>query len=134
MSTRPFVNDIFKLKNKVNGDNSGAQGEWINIYTGQEVIQDKYEANVVVNYNNPLPIIAIVNDLTAAQANWKMPGIEVAKIKEVFIQKKYKSLIELSQKIEIEGDMYEGWRVNGKMQIRSMAGNILRLYVYIKVT
>jgi hypothetical protein len=134
MSTRPFVNDIFKLKNKVNGDNSGAQGEWINIYTGQEVIQDKYEQNVVVNYNNPLPIIAIVNDLTAAQANWKMPGIEVAKIKEVMIMKKYRSLIELSQKIEIEGEMYEGWRVNGKMQIRSMAGNILRLYVYIKVT
>jgi hypothetical protein len=134
MSTRPFVNDIFKLKNKVNGDNSGAQGEWINIYTGQEVIQDKYEQNVVVNYNNPLPIIAIVNDLTATQANWKMPGIEVAKIKEVMIMKKYRSLIELSQKIEIEGEMYEGWRVNGKMQIRSMAGNILRLYVYIKVT
>jgi hypothetical protein len=132
MASRPFVNDIFQLKAPGN-QSSGGQGEWINIYLGKETIQDPYEQNVTVVYNNPLPIIAIVTDLTASQAMWKMPGIEVSKIKEVFIKDKYQSLIELSQKIEIQGDMYEGWRVNGKLQSRRMAGNVVKLYVYIKV-
>lgn len=131
MSSRPFANDIFQLKTR-NGS-GGGQGEWIQIYTGQEVIQDAYENNTTVVYNNPLPIIAIVTDLTAAQATWKMPGIQVSKVKEVFCYSKYRSLIEQSQKICIEGDMYEGWRENGHMQIREMAGNVIRLYVYIKV-
>lgn len=128
---RPFVNDIFSSPRGPNGE--GGQGEYINIYTGKEVSQDPYEANVQLVYNNPLPIKAIVTDLTATQATWKMPGIQVTKIKEVFIMTKYRSLIEQSQKIEIQGDFYEGWRVNGKLQIREMAGNVLRLYVYIKV-
>lgn len=127
MSSRPFVEDIFKLPPQ-------GQGSWIEVYTGQETVEDPYEKNVVVTYNNPLPIIAIVTDLTSAQAQWKMPGIETAKVKEVFIHRKHRGLIEQSQKIGIEGDMYEGWRVNGKFQIRELAGNVLRLYVYIKVT
>lgn len=132
MSSRPFVNDIFQLKNKVNGD-GGGQGEYIKVYTGKETLLDKYEQDVTVTYNNPVPIIAIVTDLTAAQANWKMPGIQVTKIKEIYVYSKYRPLIELSQKIEIQGEMYEGWKVNGKMQIRALAGNVLRVYVYIKV-
>jgi len=132
MATRPFVNDIFQLRGTGN-QSSGGQGEWITIYTGKEIKQDPYENNVTVVYNNPLSIIAIVTDLTAANAMWKMPGIEVAKVKEIFIKDKYQSLIELSQKIEIQGEMYEGWRVNGKMQSRRMAGNVVKLYVYIKV-
>lgn len=132
MSTRPFVTDIFKRPTGKNGE--GGQGEYIEIYTGQETIEDPYEHNVKVVYNNPLPIIAIVTDLTAAQADWKMPGILVKKVKEVFIEKKHRSLIEMSEKIGIEGEMYEGWRVSGKMQIREMAGNVLRLYVYIALS
>lgn len=128
----PFVNDIFKRSRGQNGE--GGQGSWIDIYTGKEVIEDPYDKNVTVVYNNPLPIIAIVTDLTAAQADWKMPGIMVKKVKEIFVEKKYKSLIEMSEKIGIEGEMYEGWRVSGKMQIREMAGNVLRLYVYIKLS
>jgi hypothetical protein len=125
MSSRPFVNDIF--------NSPEANAKWIDIYTGKEVSQDPYENNVVVTYNNPLSIKALVTDLSATQALYKMPGIEVSKIKEIFIKTKYRSLIEMSQKIGIQGDMYEGWRVNGKMQIREMAGDILRVYIYIKV-
>ncbi len=132
MSTRPFVNDIFALPTGQNGE--GGQGSYIEIYTGKEIIQDPYEQNVKVIYNNPLPIRAIVVDLSAAQADWKMPGILVKKIKEVFVEKKYRSLIELSEKIGIDGDLYEGWSVDGRMQIREMAGNVLRLYVYIELS
>jgi hypothetical protein len=128
MASRKFVNDIFNLNPAV-----GGQGEWIKVYTGKETIEDKYDGNTTVVYNNPLPIVAIVTDLTAAQAKWKMPGIEVAKVKEIFVKSKYRPLIEMSQQIEIEGDMYEGWRENGRLQIRQLAGDVLRLYVYIKV-
>jgi hypothetical protein len=130
MSTRPFIDDIFKSPG-FRGE--GGQGKWIQVYTGAEVSQDPYEDNVTTTYNNPLPIKAIVVDLTTTQATWKMPGIQITKAKEIFIHKKYRSLILLSQKIEIEGDMYEGWKENGKMQIREMAGNVIRLYVFIKV-
>ena len=124
MSSRPFVDDIF--------NSPQANAQTIKVYLGKEESADPYEQNVTVTYNNPLPIKALVVDLTATQSQWKMPGIKIAKVKEIFIKTKYRPLIELSQKIEIEGEMYEGWRENGKFQIRQMAGDILRLYVYIK--
>lgn len=132
MSTRPFVNDIFASPRGQNGE--GGQGSWIEIYTGKEVITDPYEQTKKVIYNNPLPIKAIVTDLTAAQADWKMPGVLVKKVKEVMVYKKYRSLIEMSQKIGINGELYEGWAIAGKMQIREMAGNVLKLYVYIALS
>lgn len=118
---RVFVDDIFKK-----------EGEWIKVFTGVETIQDPFEKNVTKVYTNPLPILALVSDFTSTQAMWKMPGIKTNKVKEIYVKAKYQPLIELSQQIEIEGDMYEGWRENGKMQIRRMAGDIIRLYVYIK--
>ena len=126
MSSRPFVDDIFNSP-------ESSFSEWIQVYTGKEVVQDKYEGNVQVVYNNPLPIKALVVDLTAASAQWKMPGIQVSKVKEIFIHQRYRSLIEQSQKIQIEGEDYEGFRINGKCQIRQMARDILRIYCYIKV-
>ena len=126
MSARNFIDDIFNSP-------QASFSEWIQVYTAKEVIQDKYEQNTQFVYNNPLPIRALVVDFTAAQANWKMPGIQVSKVKEIFIHQKYRSLIEQSAKISIEGEDYEGWRVNGKMQIRQMAKDIIRIYVYIKV-
>jgi hypothetical protein len=131
MSSRPFVNDIFGRPTGINGE--GGQGEYINVYTGQEKILDKYEQNVTIEYNNPLPIIAIVTDLVADSIQWKMPGIVTNGAKELFIYKKYRSLLEQSQKIEIKGEFYEGYRLEGKMQIRELAGNVIRVYVYKKL-
>lgn len=131
MSTRPFVNDIFKRPQGNNGE--GGQGEYIYIYTGQEKVLDKYEKNVKIEYNNGLPIIAIVVDLVADSINWKMPGVVTNGAKEIFIFDKYLSLIEQSEKIEIRGEFYEGWRLEGRMQIRRMAKNVIRLYVYRKL-
>jgi hypothetical protein len=122
MGVRRFAEDIYRL-----------QGERIYIYTGKEVSQDPYENNMVVTYNNPIPVIALVTDYTAAQAAYKMPGIITKKTKEIMIPKKYRTLLELSQKISIQGEDYEGWRENGKMQIRQIGNNDLRVYVYIKV-
>ena len=128
---RQLVEDIFR-----------SQAKWLRVYTGTEIVQDPFEKNVVVTYCNPLSIRAIVEDMTATQANWKMPGIKVAKVKEIFVEKKYRPLIEMSQKIEFEGEMYEGWKENGKLQIREQTGGgsatakryggYLKMYIYTK--
>jgi hypothetical protein len=122
---RPLFNDIMKK-----------QGKWIRVYVGVEESQDPYEKNVVVRNTNPIPVRAIVEDMTTAQAQWKMPGRKVSKIKDITIEARWKSLIEKSSKIEFEGEMYEGWREDGKMQMREQPGvggaGYLQLYIYTK--
>ncbi len=103
----------------------------IKIHLAVETVVDPYEKNIILTYLNPFPIKAIVTDLTATSAQWKMNGIIVDKAKEIIIEKKYKSLIEKSRKIEIDNEMYEGWKQNGRMQIRE-EDNYLRIYCYIK--
>lgn len=109
------------------------KSQYIRIYLGKETIQDPYEKNVSVTMQNPIPIKAIVTDLTSAKAQWAMPGIITDKAKEIIIRKKDRPMLEMSQKIQVVGDTdyYEGWKTNGKMQIRE-EGNYCRVYIYIK--
>ena len=101
------------------------------IYLATTVEQDPYEKNVEETYLNPLPIRAIVTDLIASQVAWKMPSINTDKAKEIIIEKKYRPLLELSYKIKIDDDYYQGWKTNGRLQIRQDQ-DYLRCYVYIK--
>lgn len=105
--------------------------ESIKIYTSIETIEDPYEKNVSLTRLNSLPVKAIVTDLIFSQINWKMPGIITDKAKEILIKKKYRSLLEKSEVIEVRGELYEGWKVNRAMQIRE-EGNFIRVYIYIK--
>ncbi len=114
------------------------EGKWIQVYLGIEAIQDPFEKNIISTNFNPIPVKALVADFTTAKAQWAMPGIKVSQIKEIYVQKKYRSLLEKSQKIEIRNsdkinESFEGWRENGKMQIRE-EGEYLRVYVYSKST
>lgn len=114
------------------------QGKFIYVYVGIETVDDPFEKNVVTTNLNPFPIKALVIDFTAAKAQWAMPGIKVSRIKEVYIPKRYRSIIENSQKIELRNsndaiETYEGYRENGKMQIRE-EGGYLRVYIYSKHT
>lgn len=103
----------------------------IKIYMAVETIVDPYEKNVETVMLNPLPIKAIVSDITFAKSQWAMPGITTSKTKEILIEKKHRNLLLKSHKIEVDNELYEGWRVNGKMQIRE-EGNYLRVYIYFK--
>lgn len=107
------------------------QCENIRIICGIETIDDPIEKNVTTSYLNGKPIKAIVSDISPTSASYKMPGIETEKTKEILIKKKYKGLLELSQKIKIRGEYYEGWRISGKLSYR-IEGDYLRAYVYIK--
>ena len=104
------------------------------VYQGIETVDDPFEKNVTETFLNPLSVKALVMDLNATQANYKMPGINISKAKNLYIDKRYRSLIENSQKFELKNSIgvtenYQGWRVNGKMQIRE-EGNYLQVYIY----
>lgn len=101
------------------------------IYLATTTLQDPYEKNVSKSYLNSLPISAIVTDLLASQASWKLPGITTDKTKEIIIEKKHENLLKMSYKIKIDDDYYQGWKVNGKLQYRT-EGEYIRAYVYIK--
>ena len=115
-----MLNDIFK-----------EHGKCIKIYLAKETQIDPYEKNVELQWLAPVTVRALVTDYTFAQAQWKMPGIEADKAKEIIVSKSKRTLLEKSQKIMIDGEFYNGWRVNGQMQIRQ-EGDFLRVYVYNK--
>ncbi|GAH89316.1 unnamed protein product [marine sediment metagenome] len=103
----------------------------IRIYLAVETVVDPFEKNVTLSELNPLPIKAIVTDLTPTQMKWKSAGIVEEGGKEIIIEKKYESLLKQSQKIEINNSYYYGWRTNGRLNYR-IEGNYLRAYLYTK--
>ncbi len=103
----------------------------IYIYPSLETETDPFEHTVDKVKMNPLPIKAIVTDLTFTKVQYAMPGIETDKAKEIIIEKKYENLLKLSYKIKIDNDYYEGWTLNGRLQYR-IEGDYLRAYTYIK--
>lgn len=102
---------------------------------GLESVVDPYEKNIEVSLLNPIPVRGLVSDLVFSQITWKMPGIVADKAKELYIEKEHRTLLEKSQKIEVKENnewvAFEGWRVNGRMQIRE-EGGLLRVYIYSK--
>ena len=103
----------------------------IRVYLSIETETDPFEHTTDQTELSSLPIKAITTDLIASQLKWKMPGINTEKAKQIIIKKKYRSLIEVSYKIKIDDDFYEGWKTNGRMQVRE-EGDFLRIYCYIK--
>jgi len=106
------------------------EGVWIKIVLGKEIIIDPETQEKKPILINSIPIKAIVTDLTSTQLRWKMYGIETQQGKELFMDIKYRGIIDMSQKIVIDNVDYVGWRDDlGKMQIRQ-EGSYLKIYVY----
>jgi len=103
----------------------------IRIYFGVEKETDPFEHTVETTMLNPLPIKAIISDVAFAKIQWAMPGIVADKAKEIIIEKKHENLLKQSQKISINGEFYQGWRQNGKLQYRQ-EGLYIRAYIYFK--
>jgi len=103
----------------------------IYLYPGLETVTDPFEKTVETTLLNPLPIKAIITDLTFTKIQYAMPGIETDKAKEIIIEKKYETLLKQSYKIKVDNDFYEGWQINSRLQYR-IEGNYIRAYIYIK--
>ena len=107
------------------------QAQRIKIYLSKEIQIDPHEKNTEITYLPPLAISAVVSDLSFSKIQWTLIGITTNSAKEVLVEKKNKSLLEQSSKIEIENTSYEGYRINGKMAIKT-EGNYIRVYIYLK--
>jgi len=106
------------------------EGKIIRVYLGKEVENDPFEHTVTVTMYNPVPIKGLVTDLIASQIQWKLTRIRTEEGKELVVDKRHKDLLERSQKIEIDGQEYIGWRDNwGKLQLRQ-EGNYVRILIY----
>jgi len=108
--------------------------EWsqrIKIYLAKVDETDPYEHSTEITELSSIPISAIVNDLSFSKIHWTLIGIITNSAKEIYIEKKYKNLIENCYRIEIAGKSFEGFRVNGKMAIKE-EGDYIRIYAYNK--
>lgn len=103
----------------------------IGIILSKEVVVDPYVKNKEHTKLNPLPIRAIVSDLTFANIQYKLPGVTTDKAKMLIIKKKRESLLLQSYQIQIGKEFYLGWKRNGKLQYKT-EGDFLKVYVYIK--
>jgi len=94
---------------------------------------DPFEKNVETVNLSSIPLMAIVNEISPAKAQWTMPGIITEKIKQVILRKIHRPLIERSQKITVKGDNseYYGYRINGKLSIVEEQ-DYIRIYIYVK--
>ena len=104
------------------------------VYIATEVVNDPIEKTTTKTFLNSLPIDAVVADLSSARAVYKMNGKLVDKAKEIIVERKHRPLLELSYKFKVQGesDLYQGWKVNKKMQIFELDRDFIRLYIYIK--
>ena len=103
----------------------------IKVYLSIVSVNDPFEKNESLSELPSLPIDAIVSDLGFGKVKWQMDGISTDDAKELIIEKKNKNLLEQSYKIEIEGIYYDGYKINGKMQIKT-EGEYCRIYIYRK--
>jgi len=107
------------------------QSKRILIYLAVPSIDDPYEKNETLSELPSLPIDAIVSDLGFSKVKWTMDGISTDDAKELIIELKNKTLMEQCYKIEINGILYEGYKVLGRMQIKT-EGEYCRIYIYRK--
>ena len=107
------------------------QSQKILIYLAVPSQEDPFEKNESLSELPSLPISAIVSDLGFGKVKWQMDGISTSDAKELYIEKKNKTLLEQCYKIQIDGIEYEGYKVLGKMQIKT-EGDFCRIYCYRK--
>ena len=103
----------------------------IQIFLAVSSVNDPFEKNETLSELPSLPISAVVNDLGFGKVKWQMDGISTSDAKELIIEKKNKNLLEQCYKIQIDGIDYEGYKVLGKMQIKT-EGDFCRIYCYRK--
>lgn len=106
------------------------EGKWIKIVLGKSIITDPEEQSTKTTLINPILIKGLVTELTANQLRWKMFGIENQQGMEIIVDKKYKNVIQMSQKIIIDNIEFVGYLGDiGKLQVKE-EGNYLKIYTF----
>ncbi|RLE64492.1 MAG: hypothetical protein DRJ38_05460 [Thermoprotei archaeon] len=107
------------------------EGQNIKIYFAKERVVDPNYNTKERTTTGSIVIRGLVSDLSYSKAIWRMPGIKAEVTKELIAQYKYKSYFEKSEKIEIDGEVFYGYKpANGnKIQIKRM-GNYISILIH----
>ena len=100
--------DIFKiLKNE-------GKLETLYVYQSREVEVDPYEHRKALEYTNPLPIKALIRQISFEALRWKFWGQVPMGSIEVIVEKKNKTLLRTADKIKYGEDYYKCWKDDSK--------------------
>ena len=83
-------------------------------YASTETIVDPYEKNRESLFQNPLPIKALIRQISFEALKWKYLGLIPSKSIEVIAEKKYKTLFTTADKIKYGDDYYKCWKDDSK--------------------
>lgn len=75
----------------------------ITVFLASESETDPYEHTIELLYLNPIPIKAMIAQISPEKMVWRFYGKKVSEAKELIIEQNNLNLIRMSYKIEIEG-------------------------------
>jgi len=78
----------------------------LHVYQAREVLDDPYEKTKTNVFMNPLPIKALVRQISFESLRWKYPGQIPSKSIEVVAEKKHETLFKTADKIKYGDDFY----------------------------
>lgn len=86
----------------------------LHVYQAREVVADPYEKNTNKTFMNPLPIKALVRQVSFEALHWKYYGqIPVGSI-EVIADKKYLTLFRTADKIKYNDNYFKCYKDDSK--------------------
>ena len=86
----------------------------LHVYAAKETVDDPYEKNETKVYSNPLPIKALIRQVSFEALHWKYYGsIPVGSI-EVIAEKRYLTLFRTAEKIIYKEEEFNTWKDDAK--------------------
>jgi len=80
------------------------------VYSATQIQLDPYEKNTEKNFMNPLPIKALVRQISQESLRWKYYSMIPSKSIEVIAELKYETLFKTADKIKYNEEYYKCWK------------------------
>lgn len=84
--------------------------ETLHVYSAREIQSDPYEKNKDLTFMNPLPIKALIRQISQDALKWKYFGQLPSGSIEIIAEKKYKTLFRTADKIRYNEKYYYCWK------------------------
>lgn len=88
------------------------------VYSAKDTVDDPYEKTTTKTFLNPIPVDALVRDITPESLVWKYFGQIPMGSKEIVCEKKYIDTLKTADKIKIGTEYYnvrkddsKGWKI-----------------------
>jgi hypothetical protein len=83
-------------------------------YPAQETVSDPYEKNKTRSFLNPIPIKALVTDISFEALRWKYYGKIPSGSKQIICEKRHFNLLKIADKIKIDDDYFKTYQDDQK--------------------